>query len=76
MEGILLVWRAEREGGREGEPHHSKEQAATVFAQSHVLLMYPGSVLFPPHFGMRLPESFSAAMHICTQQEYSVNTIS
>jgi len=28
--------------------------------------MYPGSVLFPPHFGMHLPESFSAAMDMHT----------
>lgn len=29
-------------------------------AQLQVLFMYPGSVLFPPHSGMHLPESFSA----------------
>ena len=63
---------AERE--REREPHHSKEQAATVFAQSHVLFMYPGSVLFPPHSGMHLPEFFSAAMHMHTKQDHTRKT--
>jgi hypothetical protein len=40
-------------------------------AQLQVLFMYPGPVLFPPHSGMHLPESFSAAMHMHIKQDHT-----
>jgi len=79
MEEILLVWQAKKKIkkkkrvkniGKNTPPQLQRPSSHRV-AQLQVLFMYPGPVLFPPHSGMHLPESFSAAMHMHIKQDHT-----